>query len=272
MDLINRISDGTKELIFRIISWLLSSFLFFSVLPIFMFVIYMREKLIFSYDLFTSGLFGINVFFIYGILIILIFAIAMTSSLFVGIAWFTEAKCKKNSKIDESPRFCKYQSRDDKDTDKKKNKGTSGELIFLFLAFLAFNILVITGIWLKDSKLMYELLFFVLISAILTLHFAIVVFMRAKYSIFSLLFFFPLSIVLLYTNGAKTAEIVSLGLRSFNSAQKEVTIRDMNNTPIINGTLLLLSPENIYVHTQENNETNRTKIINRNNIIIDIKN
>lgn len=269
MEFFNKISQTTKEITYRILSGMLSSFLFMNVLPTFMFIIYMRENTIFSYDLFISGLFGINVFFFYGILIILLFTLLMTSSLFFGIGAIVKSRCPKLKKDEIVPVFCKY---DDNVLDKKKYKQNLNDSLGFFIVSLVTNIIFIYVMY--DNNPMYTsyLTFILSICIILTLHFAIVFFTKAKFSILSLLIFFPISVLILYFNSEKTADIVAHGLQSFNSSQKEVVIKNLNGEVREKGIVLLLSPENIFILTQENNETNRTVIIKRDNIIIDIKN
>lgn len=269
MKFFNKIKQATKEIIYKIMSALLSSFLFTNILPIFMFIIYMQEKSFFSYDLFTSGLFGMNVFFFYGILTIFLLIFFMTSSLFLGVGIIVKSICPKLKKEITTPTFCKY---DRVIMGKQEYKKYLGKAIVFFVIVLIVNIIFIQAIY-KQNPLTTDYVTLILImSSIMTVHFSIVFYIKAKFSILSLLILFPISVFILFSNSDKTAHIVEFGLETFNSANKIVIIKDINNAEVFRGKLLLLSPENVFISTNENNETNRTRIIKRDNIIIDIKN
>ncbi|OHE03154.1 hypothetical protein [Sulfurimonas sp. RIFOXYB12_FULL_35_9] len=268
------ITNIAKDILFRILGSLLSAFLFLNLLPTFMFIVYMKEKGIFSYDLFSNGVFGMSVFFFYGIMIILLLSIFMTSSLFFLIGLIIKKKCACNNS--QKPKYCKYDYLEGKELTeeekyRKRSELNNKDYIYLLIGSLLLNALFIFG--LATVKQPIGNLFFLLsICSILTIHFANFIYLKAKFTIASLLFLFPFSILILFTYSPQTADIISFGLHSFNSSNKIVDVKDMNNNILLSGKMLLLSPENIYVYTQENNETNSTQIIKRDNIIINIKN
>lgn len=268
------ITNIAKDILFRIVGSLLSAFLFLNLLPTFMFIVYMKEKGIFSYDLFSNGVFGMSVFFFYGIMIILLLSIFMTSSLFFLIGLIIKKKCAGNNS--QKPKYCKYDYLEGKELTeeekyRKRSELNNKDYIYLLIGSLIINVIFIYGISTLEQPI-GNLIFLLLICSILTLHFANYIYLKAKFTIISLLILFPFSILILFANSPRTADIIAFGLHSFNSSNKEVIIKDMNNTILVHGGILLLSPENIFIRTQENNETNRTKIIKRDNIIIDIKN
>lgn len=263
----------TKDILYRILGSLLSSFLFLNLLPTYMFIIYMKEKGIFSYDLFSNGVFGISVFFFYGIMLIILLAIFMTSSLYFLIGYFVKKKC--NCENSKKPRYCKYDYKEEEKLSEdgiyQKSEFPEKEYRDLFIVSIIINAFLIYGMTTINQSIVH-LIFLLIICVILTLHFAIFIFLKAKFTIYSLLILFPFSILILFTYSPQTADIISFGLHSFNSSNKIVDVKDMNNNILLSGKMLLLSPENIYVYTQENNETNSTQIIKRDNIIINIKN
>jgi len=242
------LTDNTKEIIYRVLSAILSSFLFTNILPIFMFIIYMKEKAFFSYDFFIGGLFGLNVFFFFTVLLILTFSLVVTSSLF----FLTGIIIKKFKKI-------RLEKSD----------------FFLLIFSLLINILIIyIFIELSDknkTKFQFDYFIFLsVLSTIISIHFAIVVHAKAKYSIFSLIFFFVLIVQIFVVESKKTADIVGYGLKLFNSGEKYIEIKNINNNFITSGEMLLLSPENVFITTKENNQTS-IKIMKRDNIIIEIR-
>ena len=245
MKFFNDMENSTREIIYRVIGFFLSSFLFTSFLPIFMFIIYMNKNSFFSYDFFLSGLFGLNIFFLFSSFIIFLFIIASTSSLFL-ITYILIKRLNNNNAM--------------------LLKSDYWTALFLLLM----NISIIFLLSIEQLNIQSYVIYLLLVSVPITIHFAIVAFERAKLSIYSLIATFIWIISIFIHDTTKTSEIVSLGLSAFNAGNKNVEVKNIETKDVTNGKMLLLSPENIFLTNKENNITNII-IIKRENLIIKIK-
>lgn len=263
MSLKNKFKNIQEETIYKIITFLLSSFLYTNLLPIMMFIIYMKQKSFFSYDFFMDGLFGLNVFYFFIVLTIILFIIFLTSSLF----FITEVvtKISQRKKIIKDKKvflyFKRYLS--------LKYKSN----MFSFFLFFSLNIFIsyafVTTYW-NEAIMFSYFTYLALICAIITIHFSILIFAKAKIGLFSLLITFTLITIIGIKYQTKTAGLVKHGLTIFGSAGKEVEITLITNGKLkVKGEILLLSPDNIFISTKENNQSIMT-IIKRNDIIIRI--
>ncbi len=249
-----KLNTLSKETFYKILTFILSSILYTSVLPIMMFIIYMKESMFFSYDFFMNGLFGLNTFFFFIILMILTYSIFITSSLFFIIEIFIKKRKLKMRLFS----FLKNEYK---------------EKIIIFLATFSVNVLFIaifiSAFW-NNNELLSYFIYLSLICIILTIHFSNVLYAEAKYGFISLLISFSFITLVGILNIQKTADLVKYGLEQFSSAGNDVKLININNNNIIfEGEVLLLSPENIFITNDDNNKTIMS-IIKRDNVIIQI--
>ena len=249
-----KLNSISKETFYKILTLILSSILFTNILPILMFIIYMKESMFFSYDFFLNGLFGLNIFFFFIVITIIVYSIFITSSLFFITEIFIK---KKKLKIGIFP-FLKNEYKE--------------KLIILLTTLFMNGLLIFLLILnlLDKNELLSYFIYINIICVILTIHFANVFYAKAQYGFKSLLVSFSLIIFVAIFNIEKTADLVKYGLEKFGSAGKEVKLININNSNVFyKGQVLLLSPQNIFITNKDTNKTILT-IIKRDNIIIEM--
>lgn len=244
-----------SEMFYKIVNFFLSGFFFTHLLPIMMFIIFMREEKIFSYDLLTDGLIGINTFYFFIVLFVLFFVFFTASSLYFIIRFIIELR--QNSKEKYLKIF------------PKESKGIFDFFILSFILNI-FTLCIYYQI-VQDNKLYQPYVEYILvISVIFAVHTAIVFHAKAKNGFMSLIISFSIIISYGFINSNVTKDLVVHGLNQFGSNGNSVIVTNDENITIGKGKLLLLSPENIYFTSTDDKNASTLTIINRNNHTIKI--
>lgn len=218
--IINLYEENPRELIFRLLSYLLSSLILPNII-ILLFVVYMSHSNFFSYDFFIDGLFGMKLFFTVTLFFIFFLSLAMAGGLIVIIGHY------KNSK-----RFL------------------FNDWWFIYLINTIFLILFL---WLPfDNFFKNEIpltwaIYLILISIALCTHIAMLLFYDAKNQFFSLLIFIiSISLITIYFS-KETSKLMSIGLREFGiggDINTEITINGKDK--VEKGKLILVAPKFIF--------------------------
>jgi len=231
-----------EDSIYHLLSYILSSIVLPS-LPIIWFIIFMKEKMIFSYDFYTNGMFGLSVFFFFSLVLLLILGFIYVGS----IAFFIIYLYQKNNPKDN-------------------NSNIKYTLIYLFIINIIMIILTLNHI-LESQSNIYIYVFIFIFNFFLFIYLGIVYAGKGLHKFIALISF----IVVLIWSSVKFHDIISSfiesGLFQFRAGGNIKTeILDKNIT-LSKGKLLLLTPNKIFIKDDKNN----TRIYNRNNIIIKLE-
>jgi len=203
-----------------------------SFIPFYLFIIYMHKNKFFSYDFFVDGVFGLNTFVV-AIAILFVFL----SLYFYGFILFAKLGIQEQK-------------------DKGKNGYRLVTWIFIFVSF--FMHVLFFELSLAKNK-PYLILWLMGISAVFCSFFYSFVgqgFKKSLQNWLSPVLFVAASILLPFLNQDVTAEVVSMGLRSFNmGGGKSIQILEKNKDKQDDsedvGELILLTPQNAYVRNGE---------------------
>jgi hypothetical protein len=254
----------SKNIFLIIITGILSFYIYSTILPMLMFIIYMKENSFFSYDFFINGLFGLSIFYYLIVFFIAIFSFFLTSSLF----FIFEVLIKI------SPHF-KYIRRLI-----KKNKfhyllNKYRDEIFIAFLFLIINLIIDISLFIKANDAIQSFFIFILlVCSSATIHISYLSFAKVKTKLISLLFTSSIIIFSGLFFIDKTANLVEFGLQYFGVGGHDVKINNIdNNATLINGKLLLLSPDNVFIIKELDDNKSILSIVERsNNISINIYN
>jgi len=222
---------------YHILSYIISSMLI-STFPIIWFIVFMKEKMIFSYDFFTNGMFGLSIFFLISIFLLLIFGFLLVGFTTLFTIYLYK---RKHNKFHDS----------------------LGLGMILLLLNVAVNYIIFTNL---NTEIEYNtFLFIVIFNIIFYIHIGISLVGKGMDKIISLVIFI---ITFTWSSIAYQKEISSFietGLIQFRMGggiETEI-INFTKNKSISKGKLILLTPNEIYLEVH-----NDIKIFNRNNIII----
>jgi hypothetical protein len=222
----------------------------------------MRERGFFSYDFFIDGIFGLNIFTFFTALSLLVLSIFFVFSCIFIVKFIAIRKNRLVFKL-LSVSFIKkvlmviYVNKVE---------------FFKLCTIILFNLLMLYLIYETSNNFLKNFLdYFLLIAALVYLHFSIIWYFHPKIGLYSLSVVFPFLVLISFVRGEETALTMQHGLLMFSSGGNVVSVSSISNKNEIltHGKLLLLSPKNIYV--QDKNENLR--IIERtNDIVIGIEN
>ncbi len=193
-------------------------------IPFYLFVIYMHENKLFSYDFFRDGVFGLYTF----VFVSSIFIVLLSLAFYGFVIW---AKVGLTQLRREGKNHC---------------RGITWFFfgISCFMHYIFFLIAM-------DAGRLTVLLWLMAISAIFCLFFCSFAghgFKRNAQNWMSPLAFICLSAFLPFANQDVTAEVVAMGLRGFNvGGGKNIVISQKDERSEIRGKLSLLSPQNAYL-------------------------
>jgi hypothetical protein len=211
--------------------------------PIVAFIIFMLTNNFFSYDFFTNGVFGLNIFFIVSILMLILMSFFLVGSII--------------------PLFYIFLNHSNKDYDKL----TPYLALFVIVLFnIAGNFILYSG---DNIDSTYKTI--LLISSILiNIHIAITLYASSKAKLHSLVFVGGFLYVMMILYHSQTADLVEFGISKFSmGGNKNIIIKSDTNQSslLIKGKLLLLTPNRIFIKINQ-----KIKIVERNGKIIDIVN
>lgn len=220
----------------KIIMSLISLFTF-PYMILYLFVVYMSYNNFFSYDFFVTGTFGMSLFFYTSMLVLLFMSIFSCSSLIniVGIVWH-----KKNKDINLNPQGFKTILLDKK-------------LIALsvFINFVVLVSLIIIGV---SVDMIFWTIFILFIASAICIHIGILTFYTLKQQIAS----YFVIVVLIFSIGMSfpdfISKFISIGLKACNvggNIKATVVFTDSNLEQHLDGELLLLSPQYIFLKHQD---------------------
>lgn len=219
-----------NPIIFTYISWVLSS-LFFAFLPIILFVIFMNDESFFSYDFFTNGLFGMKIFFLFSLTIV-VFSSLMLFCVFVLLIENFYKKTKIN---------------DENDTNSNKNQLNDKKTISWVLFINVFSHALFIMVFSNLDKLGFYL-YLASIGFFISFHIGMILYAKSQHKLVSLVILIPMVIVISITLGKHTSQIIKIGLKQYGvGGDVEIIIQPkFNDNNKIRGKLVLLSPNRIF--------------------------
>lgn len=245
--------------IYKIATMLLSSLLFLKVLPMIFFVIYMKKEGFFSYDFFTDGILGLNVFSFFTAFAFLLLSIFFVFSAIFIVRYISiiqkvvvDRECSKFKKL----LIILWKER---------------KQLFILCVFFVLNCIIVYWFYDSSNNLMKSFFkYFLVMTGLVYTHFSIIKYFNPKIGFYSLLVVFTFLVYISFVQADKTSLIIRYGLSLFSSGDKQVNIKNiLDGTIKAHGRLLLLSPRNIYLQDKKENLI----IIERtNDILIEIEN
>lgn len=239
---------ASKDFVFQIISWIIGP-IFFTNIPIIYFLVYMKENHFFSYDFFVNGLFGLNVFFI-----VTAFFMIFFSLLFVGFLI-------PLYKVIQNYLYVKKELLDRQKSLYKK------EPFVYFILLLILNITFITSLATSGNLLKFwEIyLYLTFLGIFICIYIISLLFLKGIFKLLGLLLLIAFSLCSCFYFQTISTEIIKVGLNKFNvGGDVKVSIRkEADNTILTDGNLTLLSPNQIYIKTEQG-----AKILERSGKII----
>ncbi len=225
--------------------------IFFASMPTIWLIVFMKEKMFFSYDFFTNGMFGLSVFFFISMMLL-----AFLGFMMVGYLGFLSYSITK--------RFYSNKNKEQSSTLKDTVIENLFEIILVFI-----NILFT---WIIYSKLKtsvdYEIFIFIIIFCSSSLiHIGVSLAGNGKIKFLSLFIFSFIFMYCIIFYSRAISSVIETGLYAFQvGGNLKVNIfNHADDSTITNGSLLLLTPNKIFLRDE-----NKTKVLNRNNIIIEI--
>jgi len=221
--------DSTYHILVFVISSVLYPFF-----PIIWFIIFMKEKMIFSYDFFTNGMFGLSIFFFFSLILFLLLG-------FLLVGFFTFAT------------IYIYKRKEEPNHDSK---------IALLILFIINCIVFLTL-----TKINTFILYIAVLNIFIFIHIGILFVGRGLHKFASLIVFTFIFIFSSFYFHQIISTFIENGLLQFRmGGDIKTKIIDMkNHQNIIEGNLTLLTPNKVFLHS------NKTMtIFNRDNIIIEI--
>ncbi|MGS2744523.1 hypothetical protein ACU6TU_13160 [Halomonas sp. LS-001] len=225
--------EKVKGWFWRTLSFLVSS-IYFSNLPVILFLVYMHENGFFSYDFYERGVFGMKAFFGLLVLMILITSFMLYAFVFPFIKWKVKNKLEVVNLV--------------------------GMSILSGVMWLFFGLMVYFSEWLD-----WELFVYVgLVCLLLVIHIAMILYAVPKLQFVSLAVIATLSLVLTFHFREAAANLVGSALHGFGSGGGVcVKITDTEERYHIAGRLILASPEYVYIQRANNTSVTAVKVDSR---------
>jgi len=242
-NIISRISNwlSKRDSIYQLIVWIISP-IFISNLPTIAFILFMGENKIFSYDFFINGLFGLNIFFIFTTTFTLLYGVLLTGTIIPLIDMIVK-RVKKESISAETWFF----------------------FIFMFTLNILFQAIILQSTFDREAHTLL-----CIIGFFVNLHIGVLIYSTPKIKLVTLILLIGAVFYSMFNYHKLTADLIEIGMSKFNTGgNKEIIISsESNKSKIISkGKLILLSPNKIYIRTQDGIE-----IMERNNKIIKLIN
>lgn len=214
------VQNNWKEVFYKVIVFFASS-LFFSNIPVLLFLFYMMDYSFFSYDFFSDGVFAISVFYITIIAMILSFSGLCFGSIILFIGKF---KYKKDYKW----RFIII------------------SVIFNMVLSLFFGCLIY-----KTSLFLLLLMF--LISLAVIMHISILMYEKASKQLMSLIILVSVIFIIILNMRQETNLLLAKVLSKFGVGG-DIQVQLISKSEpdmVLNGRLKLVTPDNIYLILDE---------------------
>jgi len=207
-------AEGSVNVFWRAVSFLISS-IYFANLPVILFLVYMHEHRFFSYDFFEKGVFGMKVFFLLFVVMILITSLGLFAFVIPLIGW----KAKKRLDV--------------------------GDLIGALLVSLFMWVVAIATYISAESVNLERLGYVSTVSLLVAFHVGVLLYCKPRTQFISWLLFATLSLVLTFKMEAAVANVVGTALNGFGSGGNICVVVNANGQEM-RGTALMVSPEYIY--------------------------
>ncbi|MDO8291770.1 MAG: hypothetical protein Q7T29_02705 [Gallionella sp.] len=205
-----------KEVIYRALSIVLSS-IFFANIPLLLFLIYMGYHGFFSYDFFSEGVFGLNVFFF----LTSIFVLITSMALFWWVVPLVE----------------------------KWKKGKFKVLPFIgIVLFNLFFVIIVIGTFPRNGDF-FRVAYICAIGLFVSLHIAFLLHAKPKEQLISLIVLILIITFLSLHLREQASSVLSIGLKAYGvGGDIEVVLAPkLIAEEQLNGKLILLSPKHIYI-------------------------
>lgn len=202
-----------REFWFKIVSIFLSS-IFVPNITVLLFLSYMATCGFFSYDLFSDGIFGMNLFVMTASLVMIVIAFSL-----VGFGYFLIAR-KSNGKIE-------------------------WKIASLFLTMNILMIALVTIGTINNDDWAWST-FLIIISLLIVVHGALLVSKSAKTQLISLCFFAFIVVLTVIQLPNEASRFLSIGLKTFGiggGLRSDIELLDGSSS---SGELVLISPKNIF--------------------------
>lgn len=209
--------EQLKNAFWKALSFFASS-VYFSNIPIIIFLVYMHKNGFFSYDFYEKGLFGMKAFFGFLVLMILITAFALYAFVLPLMKW----KIKKKLDIG----------------------ALVGASILSGIMWVFFGLVAYLSEWLDWQRLFY----IGAVCLLVIIHIGSLLYAAPKFQFVSLSVVILLSLSLTINLRDAAASLVGTALKGFGSGGHAcVAVTDTEDSYHLNGTLVLAAPDYIYV-------------------------
>lgn len=202
-----------KEIWYRGLSYVLS-IIFIPNITVLLFLVYMAEYNFFSYDFFSEGIFGMKLFVLTSVLVMV-----MISFFSVGFLFYLFTK-KGNGKIDWK---------------------TGGIVLFLNLVVLCY--MIFTMVKGGDAGWILFLIFY---SVIIVFHISMLLSRPAKIQLFSLALLAFMSVMLTLNRPVEASRFLSIGLKAYGIGGDIPCQIVFTDNSVKKGKLKLMTPNSIY--------------------------
>lgn len=222
--------EQIRSLGWRALSFIASS-IYFSNLPIILFLVYMHTNSFFSYDFYERGLFGMKAFFGLLVLMFLVTAFALYAFLFPLMKWVL----KKNLEI-----------------------GNLVGLSFLSgLMWLFFSLVAYFSEWLDWQRLFYV----GAVCLLIAIHIGVMLYTTPKSQFISLAVVIFITLILTFHLREAASSLVGTALHNFGSGGRAcVTVTDTEKRYRLTGLLILTSPEYVYLQQRDQSSVTAVKV------------
>lgn len=208
--------------------------------PILLFIAYMNDHNFFSYDFFIEGVFGMKIFFVTTILLLLVGTISVWVVPFVFLGRKNEIIASKIWR--ENKYFI---------------------VIMLFVSILMWLVIVLNFYKIFsaeeiDTIKLANLFFGLTIMFFLGIHLLTFLF-SAKHQVLSSVVLLTLTIISVLIIPKQVSLQINSGLKAFGvGGNIPITIKVTNSDKVLHGKLKLITPKNIYYSPEENNDVTAT--------------
>lgn len=229
MDVKKLLSDNITMEQIRSVGWrmlsIVASSIYFANIPILLFLIYMHQHGIFSYDFYERGLFGLHVFFAFIVLSILVFAVAFWAFLLPVVRKMARSEPMGWKQL-------------------------SLLLVISLLFWMLIILFMIAGVISGWQRVVYVLL----LSLLVAIQVGMIISASASAQFYSLAIIMLLSLALTVHLHVAASELVGKALAAFGAGGGICTeVSDTRQTYSVVGELVLAAPEYIYVKELDSN-------------------
>ena len=225
----NTLFNNPKETFYRVLSIVLSS-LFFSFIPLLLFLIYMSHHSFFSYDFFSEGVFGLKVFFIFASLSVFLTSLALFGSI---VPITKRYMLRKEQKIENEDKVALC---------------VSIPINIFFIALFSYFAYV--------GEHGFRILYIFVITFFISLHLASLIHAKPSNQLKSLIGLICIITFMSLAFSKEASSALASGLRNYGvGGEINVALKPkFFNKTVIHGTLILLSPKYIYIKLNDSDD------------------